>query len=352
MQWGDSMTKRMESKKRENRQSILDAAENIIAEKGFKAMTMDDVAKKADLAKGTLYLYFPNKNSLCAAVNARLNKEINCTIKKKIDSYETGSEKIVACGTGFIEYCKKNPQKCKAGTELYLMPLEDIEDPNVQDFLQEVNKTVQMMVDAYRQGKAEGSILEDVDPVPTAIFVRMGFINAFNPTYEHKLLLKLHGFSEERYFTVAWNLLNRSTHIKQVIIEETEKPLEELRLEETAKEMKDIIKSIDMPVEDAFELYNAFKYVTDIMVGKCEHETVEATEERVINRVHSCPILTSRRETFAPQITSMPEGCSMYGKILIETLNPEYTHRFTKKICEGDPYCESIIELKKTNSIQ
>jgi len=341
------MKKRIESKKKEKEKSILDAAENIIAENGFRTMKMDEVAKKADLAKGTLYLYFKNKNSLCAAVNARLNKEINCMIKKKIDSYETGSEKIVACGTGFVEFSRSKPQKCKAVTELYQMPIEDMEDHNVQDFLQEVNKTIHMMADAYEQGKAEGSIMDDVEPIPTAIFVRMGFINAFNPTYTQKLLLKLNNFNEDRYFTVSWNLLNRATHIKSLIIDESEKPIEELRLEDTVKEMEDIVNSLDMPTDNALQLYKVHEYLTEIMLGTYEYETIEATEERVVNRVIHCPILSSRKETFAPQMTSMAEGCSEYAKILIETLNSKYTHRFTMKKCEGFPYCESIIELKK-----
>lgn len=61
----------------------MDAAEKIIAENGFRALTMDQVAKEADVAKGTVYLYFKNKNSLCAAVNAKLNKELNQIVKRR-----------------------------------------------------------------------------------------------------------------------------------------------------------------------------------------------------------------------------------------------------------------------------
>ncbi|WP_414468426.1 TetR/AcrR family transcriptional regulator [Methanobacterium sp. ACI-7] len=213
------MGKRIKLQKYKKKKAILDAAEEIIARNGFKAMTMDEVAKKADVAKGTLYLYFKDKNSLCAAVNARLNNQMNSVVKNKMNSHKTGSEKIIAYGTGIIEYCKVNPQKCKAATELYQMPLDDLEDINVQNFLQESNQMVQMIADAYRQGIDEGSIREDVDPIPTAIFNRMAFINAFIPTPEHKILLKINNFSQERYLTVAWNLINRSTHIKPSIRE-------------------------------------------------------------------------------------------------------------------------------------
>jgi AcrR family transcriptional regulator len=46
------------------RQAILDAALSIFAEKGFEAARLDDVAARAGIAKGTLYLYFRDKEGL------------------------------------------------------------------------------------------------------------------------------------------------------------------------------------------------------------------------------------------------------------------------------------------------
>src|SRR5579863_6328670 len=47
---------------------ILDAALACFAERGFAATRLDDVAKRAGVTKGTLYLYFPNKEELFKAV--------------------------------------------------------------------------------------------------------------------------------------------------------------------------------------------------------------------------------------------------------------------------------------------
>ena len=56
------MSSRMERKKQQNRKLILDAAEKLISEKGISKITMEKVAQKADLATGTLYLYFKQKD--------------------------------------------------------------------------------------------------------------------------------------------------------------------------------------------------------------------------------------------------------------------------------------------------
>jgi AcrR family transcriptional regulator len=43
---------------------ILDAALKIFAEKGFAGARMDDIAKRAGVTKGTIYLYFENKDAV------------------------------------------------------------------------------------------------------------------------------------------------------------------------------------------------------------------------------------------------------------------------------------------------
>src|SRR5919199_3891638 len=45
-------------------QAILDAALDVFAEKGFAASRLDDVAARAGVAKGTIYLYFASKEAL------------------------------------------------------------------------------------------------------------------------------------------------------------------------------------------------------------------------------------------------------------------------------------------------
>jgi AcrR family transcriptional regulator len=50
------------------RQAILKAALSVFAERGFEAARLDDVAARAGVAKGTLYLYFRDKEALFEAL--------------------------------------------------------------------------------------------------------------------------------------------------------------------------------------------------------------------------------------------------------------------------------------------
>jgi AcrR family transcriptional regulator len=53
-----------QARRQERRAAILAAALEEFSARGFAAARLDDVAKRADVAKGTIYLYFRDKQSL------------------------------------------------------------------------------------------------------------------------------------------------------------------------------------------------------------------------------------------------------------------------------------------------
>lgn len=64
-------------RKAERPQELLDAALNLFVEKGFAATRIDEVAARAGVSKGTLYLYYASKEELLKAVIAqRLSSQI------------------------------------------------------------------------------------------------------------------------------------------------------------------------------------------------------------------------------------------------------------------------------------
>ncbi len=59
---------RWRRRKEDRPQEIVAAALDVFAERGFAAARLDDVAARAGVSKGTLYLYFPSKEDLFKAV--------------------------------------------------------------------------------------------------------------------------------------------------------------------------------------------------------------------------------------------------------------------------------------------
>ncbi|HID33055.1 MAG TPA: TetR/AcrR family transcriptional regulator [Anaerolineae bacterium] len=58
---------RSERRRSRRRQRLIDAAREIIAHKGLSKLTVQDVTEEADMAVGSFYTYFPNKQALIEA---------------------------------------------------------------------------------------------------------------------------------------------------------------------------------------------------------------------------------------------------------------------------------------------
>ena len=62
------MARRWQRRKDARPPEILDAALAVFAQKGFAATRLDDIAAKAGITKGTIYLYFDSKQALFEAL--------------------------------------------------------------------------------------------------------------------------------------------------------------------------------------------------------------------------------------------------------------------------------------------
>ena len=69
-----------EAQKRGKELEILQAATRVLSGRGFDALTMDEVAKEAGLAKGTLFLYYNHKEDLILAMFSAMAETLAKTI--------------------------------------------------------------------------------------------------------------------------------------------------------------------------------------------------------------------------------------------------------------------------------
>ena len=73
----------------ERPQQILDAALAVFADRGVAAARLDDIARLAGLSKGTIYLYFPNKEELFREV---VRTSVIAYIARAEAVFETGRD--------------------------------------------------------------------------------------------------------------------------------------------------------------------------------------------------------------------------------------------------------------------
>lgn len=73
---------RRERTKAHNRQAILDAAREVFTEMGYGAASIRDVVRRTDLASGTFYNYFPDKQSVFQAVLEERTTELRRRLRE------------------------------------------------------------------------------------------------------------------------------------------------------------------------------------------------------------------------------------------------------------------------------
>lgn len=73
---------------KEVREALLDKAESLLANSGYKKMTIDDLAREVGIGKGSVYLHFTSKEEIALShvdrIVERLNEQLKIICKKKI----------------------------------------------------------------------------------------------------------------------------------------------------------------------------------------------------------------------------------------------------------------------------
>ena len=87
----------LKEKQRQEREAlILKAAEDVLMEKGYHETSVDEIAARVGIAKGTVYLHFPSKEDLVVAIFERDMQQLLQSIDSTMESMTTAREKIEA----------------------------------------------------------------------------------------------------------------------------------------------------------------------------------------------------------------------------------------------------------------
>jgi AcrR family transcriptional regulator len=86
---------------------ILAAARELLERRGPEAMTMEEIAADAGVAKGTLYLYFQSKDDLIQALITRVGENILRDVEASLKAPGTPPEKLIRMVSVLLEYLNR-----------------------------------------------------------------------------------------------------------------------------------------------------------------------------------------------------------------------------------------------------
>src|SRR5947209_1285330 len=97
---GEETQAKRERRKEARPGELLDAALDLFVEKGFAATRAEEVAVRAGVSKGTLFLYFPSKEELFKAV-------VRENISGRFQEWNQEFENFEGSSADMVRYCFK-----------------------------------------------------------------------------------------------------------------------------------------------------------------------------------------------------------------------------------------------------
>ena len=208
------VTERRIREKERKRSTMLDAAESILLEKGLDHLSMEDVAGRAEVSKGSLYQYFQNKNDLVLGICYRATHLLNESFEEVLESNRSGLMLVRELGERYLNYVKDHPQYYSS-----MKFLDNLHSSGVggeSDYLELCTQNRQegfrLMVEAIQRGIDDGSIKNDFPAEQLALLFwstshGVVTISYMHQNYEHFRLLERIGMQENELFNAYMHIL-------------------------------------------------------------------------------------------------------------------------------------------------
>lgn len=181
------MTSRREKEIKFRESLILDAAEKLFEEKGFEKVTLEEIAKKAEYTKPTLYNYFKSKEEIFIGVYLRGWNNSTEKIYQAIAKKEKGFDKLKITAETYNDFFKKH--------HIYFSLLKYVHSKGIsmggnntkreKKHKKDWENKLETFEKIISDGIADGSISKEIEPkIATNFFLNNLYINMH--TYHNK----------------------------------------------------------------------------------------------------------------------------------------------------------------------
>ncbi len=162
---------RRQREKKLRKKEILAAAKVLFFEQGFAATSMNQIAKLVELSKGTLYLYFKNKEELYVSLLVEGQSLLNETFACAVQDKTTWVEKLSALGWAYYQFSVDQKQFFHINFQFQHGEItKNISDDLYQQCAEAAIKGLSFLSDAVEQGISINEIKHE-DPLSIAVIL-------------------------------------------------------------------------------------------------------------------------------------------------------------------------------------
>ncbi len=144
----------------DKRRRIIDAAVEVFAEKGFFGAKVSEVAKRADVADGTIYLYFKSKDDILISLFEEKMEGIIGRLTEILDQVEDPRQKMRRYIMEHLELVSQQPHLMQVLTVELRQSARFIKEYRPQGF----KKYLEVIGAILEEGQAKGVFRKDLHP--------------------------------------------------------------------------------------------------------------------------------------------------------------------------------------------
>ena len=195
-----------------NRGNILGAAKALFEERGVAQTTMDDIAKKADYSKSTIYVYFTSKEEIYSHIVRESMEMLKNRFQSAVAAHEDVEAAFYALCSELTAFQREYPLYFDSILGEISVDEADFERCPVLRDIYEIGEEINGVISAMlRRGMETGYLRADLQPIPTIFtlwaslcgIIRMAHVKE---KYFHDKL----GIARQEYLDYSFGMLLRS----------------------------------------------------------------------------------------------------------------------------------------------
>jgi AcrR family transcriptional regulator len=158
------LEERRKREKENRKNAILKAARKLFFDKGFKNVTVESIAKKAELSKGSVYLYFKSKEEIYTQILLSDNEKFYKTMAGLMKEEQNPSEMLMGFAKAYASYFLNDRELFRILMN-YMLNTDHMNLPEEVDHLiiKATNKTVDIIEEIFTIGIRAGEFPPYID---------------------------------------------------------------------------------------------------------------------------------------------------------------------------------------------
>ncbi len=152
-------------KERENRKSaIIKAARKLFLEKGFKAVTVESIAQKAELSKGAIYLHYNSKEEIYAHIVLSDLEKFHDRFSGLFQKSSSASQALYEFADIYVDFFLSEPEFFR-NLMNFMIRATCMNFPNelYEESIKTTNKTIDIVEEIFRFGVERGEFSDTLN---------------------------------------------------------------------------------------------------------------------------------------------------------------------------------------------